>query len=209
MQIEKIVSMIRKSDIGNVMYKVKPTNNFLGVYGLKTRPSDIQFLETGTVSDLDHGPTIKKSQSLFRTFVPKDFAVLTSPKFWVRSQDNKFYPVNEYHLIDIDLYAYLALAESVRLGQILVGSTAYTNLFLVDGRPIDYTRIILENINQYSLILSDESKLIPYIYKKNNQSFFGETYAEDFLIGSFGLDDIQLQVAFEELNIFFDIKNAI
>jgi hypothetical protein len=209
MQIEEIVSMIRKSDIGNIMYKMKPNNNYLGVYGLKVRPTDIQFLETGPITDVDHAATIKKSQTLFRTYIPKDFVMLSSPKFWVKAQDNKAYAVNEYHLVDLDLYTYLLAAEAARMDLISPGSNNYSHLFFSDGRQTDYTKIILENIYKYSFILGDESKLIPYIYKKNNQTFFAEISADDVLIGPFGLDENQLELAFQELNIFFDIKNKI
>lgn len=209
MQIEEIISMIRKSDIGSVMYKAKPMNNYLGVYGLKVRPTDVQFLDTGSVLDIDHGPTIKKSQQLFRSYIPKDFAFVSYPKFWVRAYDNKLYPVNEYHLIDIDLYAYLLAAEGIREGFIQPGSNNYSHLFFSDGRPVDYTKLILENIYKYSLILGDQSKLIPYIYKKNSQTLFGEISADDILVGPFGMDDNQLELAFKEISIFSDIKNEI
>jgi hypothetical protein len=209
MEIEKIVSLIRKSDIGNIMYKVKPAANFLGVYGLKTRPKDIEFLETGTLIDIDNVSTIKKSYNLFRTFIPKDFAVVNVPKYWTKTNDNTMYPINEYHLIDIDIYTYLLAAEGLRSKSIPLGSTPYVDLFYLDGREVDYTDSLLKNMYIYSLILSDKSNLIPYIYKKTNSSLFSELSAEDFLMTSHSFDASQLDSIFKEINIFSNIKNEI
>jgi len=207
MSIDEVVSIIRKSDIGNLMYKLKPSNSFLGVFGLKRRPDDIHFLETGSITDIDDGSTVKKSQILFRAFIPKDFAVLSYPKYWVKSNDEKSYPVNEYHLVDIDLYTYLLTAEAVRSELLTVGSTSFSGLFYKDGCQVDYTDIILQNMHRYSFILGDHSHLIPYICKKNTKDLFGELSMEDFLVSSYGLDGNQLDSAFAELNIFSSIKN--
>lgn len=204
MEIEKIVSIIRKSNIGNLIYKIKTNDNFLGVYGLKQRPTDVVFLESGPLNDLDNFTLIKKQMNLFRTFIPKDFVVLATPKSWVKSIDN-FYPINEYHLIDVDLYAYLLVAEGVRSGVIRIGSSEYAELFFLDGRRIDYTNTITSNIFQYSVTLAPSSNLIPYIFKKNNSTLFHEQCVDDFLIAPKGASFEEIVTSFTNLNIFSSI----
>lgn len=207
MEIEQVVSIIRKSDIGNLMYKLKPANNFFGVHGLKRRPDDITFLQSGQVTDIDDFSTIRKAQTLFRIFIPKDFVIISSPKHWVIANDERAYPVSEYHLIDLDLYTYLVMAEALRLNLFTVGSTSFSSLFYKDGCQVDYTDLILQNIHKYSFILGDHSNLIPYIYKKNSKDFFAELSVEDILVAPYGVDCRQLDLAFLELNIFSNIKN--
>lgn len=207
MEIEQVISIIRKSDIGNLMYKLKPSNNFLGVHGLKRRPDDITFLQSGQVTDIDDFSTIRKAQTLFRIFIPKDFVIISFPKHWVIANDGRGYPVSEYHLIDLDLYTYLVMAEALRLNLFTVGSTPFSSLFYKDGRQVDYTDLVLQNIHKYSFILGDHSNLIPYIYKKNSKDLFAELSAEDILVAPFGVDCSQLDLAFVELNIFSNIKN--
>lgn len=207
MKIEEVVSIIRKSDIGNLIYKLKQTNNFLGVYGLKRRPDDINFLETGDIVDLDSSSTIKKAYILFRAFIPKDFVIVSCPKYWTIANENKAYAVNEYHLIDLDLYTYLIIAEALRLNLFSLDSTSFSSLFYKDGCQVDYTALILEHIHKYSFILGDHSNLIPYIYKKNSKDLFGELSAEDILVSSFGVNASEIDLAFLDLNIFSNIKN--
>jgi hypothetical protein len=209
MQIEKIVSIIRKSNIGNLIYKIKTNDNFLGVYGLKQRPLDVAFLESGTLNDIDSFGLARKQINLFRTFIPKDFVVLATPKSWIKSNSDSFYPINEYHLIDLDLYAYLLVAEGVRSGSIGIGSSEYSELFLLDGRQIDYTNSITSNIFQYSLTLAPNSNLISYIYKKNNSALFNEQCIDDFLIASKGVSFEDLKTSFNDLNIFSSIDKQI
>ena len=209
MQIEKIVSIIRKSNIGNLIYKIKTNDNFLGVYGLKQRHPDITFLESGPLNDIDNFGLIKKQINLFRTFIPKDFVVLAMPKSWIKSDSENFYPINEYHLIDLDLYAYLLVAEGVRSGAIAIGSSEYSELFLLDGRQVDYTNSITSNIFQYSLTLSPNSSLLPYVYKKNNSALFNEQSIDDFLIASKGVSFEDLKTSFNDLNIFSSIDKQI
>ena len=209
MQIEKIVSIIRKSNIGNLIYKIKTNDNFLGVYGLKQRHPDIAFLESGPLNDIDNFGLIKKQINLFRTFIPKDFVVLATPKSWIKSDSENFYPINEYHLIDLDLYAYLLVAEGVRSGAIGIASSEYSDLFFLDGRQIDYTNTITSNIFQYSLTLAPNSSLISYIYKKNNPALFNEQCIDDLLIASKGVSFEDLKTSFNDLNIFSSIDKQI
>jgi hypothetical protein len=209
MNIEKIVSIIRKSDIGNIMYKIKPTGNFLGVYGLKSRPKDTEFLETGDLIDIDNATIVNKSYTLFRNFIPKDFAVISTPKFWIKTSEDNAYPINEYHLVDIDIYAYLLVLEGIKSENIPINTTNFNNLFYLDGRKIDYSSTVMSNIHKYSLILGDKSNITPYIYKKINTNLFSESCADDFLINSCGFNAKQIEVAFEQLNIFSNIKEQI
>lgn len=208
MTIAEIVGAIRKSDIGNIMYKVKPTGNFLGVYGLKHRPKDIEFLESGGLEDIDNADTIKKSYTLFRKTIPKDFAMLSMPKYWIKNND-KSYPINQYYMLDIDIYTYLLVAEGIRSENLPINSTNFNNLFYYDGRFVDYTNILIENMPKYSFILGDKSNMLPYIYKKQTTALFSESCVEDFLINSCCYDDQQVISAFNEIKIFSSIKEEI
>jgi hypothetical protein len=209
MNIDKIISNIRSSNIGTIMYRVKPISTYMGTFGLKQRPPDADFLESGPVENLDHGPTIKKTYKFFRTIIPKDFAVTVHPSYWTKNLEEQLYPVNEYHLIDIDVYAYLVLAEGVRLNLIPSTSNDYAHLFYSDGRQIDYTEALVSNMNKYTFILKHESNLIPYVYQKKNPSTFAELGIDDFLVASSFVTHEDLASIFENLNIFSNNKNTI
>lgn len=209
MEIENLVSFIRKSNIGNLMYKAKPAGNFLGVYGLKARPKDIDFLETGPLEDIDNSAIIKKNYTLFRSFIPKDFAVISTTKYWIKTNQDTAFPINEYHLVDIDIYTYLLVAEAFRTDVLPLASTNFNHLYYFDGRFVDYTSLITQNIHRYSLILGEKSNLTPYIYKKENINLFSETSSDDFLINSSSFTVDQIKEIFNEINIFSDIKKEV
>jgi len=209
MNVDKIISNIRNSNIGDIMYKVKPVSTYIGTFGLKPRPSDVSFLESGSLDNIDHEATIKKAHKFFRSIIPKDFAVVVHPKYWLKNTDNSLFPINEYHLIDIDIYGYLILAEGIRLNLVPSTSNNYSHLFYLDGRSVDFTDLLISNMNKYTFVLNNQSKIIPYIWQKKNTSTFAELTIDDFLVGSPPVTYEDLNSIFENLNIFADNKNKI
>lgn len=209
MEIDNLISNIRKSNIGNIMYKVKPMSSYLGVFGLKQRPDDAAFLETGTVENIDIQPVIRKSYKFFRTIIPKDFALTVYPKHWIKTADDTYSVLHEYHLVDIDVYTYLAVAEGISSGTIPNASHNYSHLFYYDGRFVDYTNLLNQYIPKFTFILANESKLIPYIWQKKDSTLFGELSADDFLVESSPVNSEKLNIIFKNLNIFTDSKKVI
>jgi hypothetical protein len=181
MQIEKIIANIRKSNIGNVLYKAKSTGNFVGVFGLKQRPANDVFLETGSLDDLDFAPIIEQSYKRFRKSIPKDFALIVHPEAFANAGDETFVST-QFHIIDLDLYAYLITMEAIKRDNLGIQSSAYSELFYLDGRLVDYSNLIRQNIYNYSFILTEYSALVSYIYKKRNAELFSEENVEDFLL---------------------------
>jgi hypothetical protein len=181
MQIEKIIANIRKSNIGNVLYKAKSTGNFVGVFGLKRRPTNDVFLETGSLDDLDFAPIIEQSYKRFRKSIPKDFALIVHPEAFANAGDETFVST-QFHIIDLDLYAYLITMEAIKRDNLGIQSSAYSELFYLDGRLVDYSNLICQNIYNYSFILTEYSALVSYIYKKRNAELFSEENVEDFLL---------------------------
>lgn len=181
MQIEKIIANIRKSNIGNVLYKAKSTGNFVGVFGLKQRPTNDVFLETGSLEDLDFAPIIEQSYKRFRKSIPKDFALIVYPDAFANVGDETFVST-QFHIIDLDLYAYLITMEAIKRDNLGIQSSAYSELFYLDGRLVDYSNLICQHIYNYSFILTEYSALVSYIYKKRNAELFSEENVEDFLL---------------------------
>jgi len=212
MEIKTLFSNIRSSNIGNILYKVKPNSNFCGVFGLKKRPSDAEFLETGDTNYLDTYTVVKKSQNYFRKIIPKDYVVISSPASHIL--DEKGYTTyNQYQLIDVDIFAYLLVAKAIATNQVPPGTNPYTNLFYVDGRRVDYSSKLLENIFSCSAYLSENSVLIPYMYKKLNPDIFLEANIEDFLSGSFSVcsdkENPNYINEFLSIDIFSNIEKSV
>jgi hypothetical protein len=206
MQIEKIVAAIRKSDIGKVMYKARPAGNFLGVFGLKPRPPDTVFLETGTLEDIGLTPVVNQTYKRFRQSISKDFAILACPESYCQLPDDTFSTRVQYQLVDLDLYTYLITIQAITDNKLLVESTGYSKLFYLDGRFINYQTIINQNMFNYSFVFSEYSPLTPYIYRKRNAEFFAEENIEDVLI-SFkkSAEKFDLQTNFESLQLLSNI----
>ena len=181
MQIEKIIANIRKSNIGNLLYKAKPTGNFVGVFGLKRRPANDVFLETGKLDDIDFPPIIEQSYKRFRKSIPKDFALIVYPDAFAVTGSETFVST-QFHIIDLDLYAYLITMEAIKRDNLGIQSSSYSELFYLDGRLVDYSALVRQNIFNYSFILTEYSALVSYIYKKRNAEFFAEQNVEDFLL---------------------------
>ena len=180
MQIEKLIASIRLSNIGKIMYKTRPSSNFLGVFGLKQRPPDTDFLESGSLEDIGIAPIVKEAYKRYRQSIPKDFAIVAIPEKYSKTGDKTFVH-SQYHMVDIDLYTYLLVVQAIHKDKIPIESTSYNNLFLLDGRFVDYTNLINQNLFNYSFILGEYSSLIPYIYKKRTPEFFTEENVEDSL----------------------------
>jgi hypothetical protein len=212
MEIKTLFSNIRSSNIGNILYKVKSNSNFCGVFGLKIRPPDTEFLETGDAKYLDTYSVVKKSQNYFRKIIPKDYVVISLPTSYILNE-NGYTTYNQYQLIDVDIYAYLLVAKAISTNQIPAGSNPYTNLFYIDGRRVDYSDKLLKNIFSCSAYLSEESVLIPYMYKKLNSDIFLEANIEDFLSGSFSVcldkENPNYINEFLSIDIFSNIEKSV
>lgn len=205
MQIEKIVTAIRKSNIGNVLYKARPSGNFLGVFGLKQRPPDQIFLETGDLEDIGFAPVINQAYKRFRKSIPKDFAIVAYPEAFQKVGTETF-SHNQFHIIDLDLYAYLITAQAINTDKLGVQSTNYSELFYLDGRLIDLSNVINKYIFNYSFILTEYSSLMPYIYKKKDAEFFADKNAEDILFNfQKNSKNFDIEANFESLQILSNI----
>ena len=209
MQIEKVIPIIRRSNIGNVLYKARPTSNFLGVFGLKERPADNVFLETGDLTDLDLGPLINQLYKRFRRSIPKDFALIAYPESFTKIENETFVST-QFHLVDLDLYTYLITIEAINKTNVNIQSTNYGDLFYLDGRLVDYSALIQKNIFNYSFILNEYSPLVPYIYKKRDEKFFTDQPVEDFLFNfKKSFSNFDLEASFNSLEILSNIGNHI
>jgi len=207
MQIEKVIATIRKSNIGSVLYKAKPTGNFLGVFGVKERPLDDVFLETGDLMDLDLAPLVIQSYKRFRKSIPKDFALIAYPEAFTKIGDETFIS-NQFHMIDLDLYTYLITIEAINKTNVNIQSTNYGELFYLDGRLVDYSSLIQKNIFDYSFILNQHSVLVPYIYKKRDANFFTDQTVEDFLFNfKKSFSNLDIEASFNSLEILSNIGN--
>lgn len=206
MQIEKIVAAIRKTDIGKIMYRARPAGNFLGVFGLKPRPPDSIFLETGSLEDIGFAPVINQAFKRFRQSISKDFVILACPKSYCQLPDGTFSTRMQYQLVDLDLYTYLITIQAITDEKLLVESTAYSKLFYLDGRLVDYQSIINQNMFNYSFVFSEYSSLTPYIYRKKSPEFFAEENIEDILISfTKSAEKFDLQTNFESLQLLSNI----
>jgi hypothetical protein len=205
MRIEKVFAAIRQSDIGKVMYKAKPGGNFLGVFGLKRRPPDEEFLQTGTLADIGFAPVVNQSYKRFRQSIPKDFVVLAYPECFTKTGE-KIFVHNQFQMIDLDIYTYLVTIKAIVNDKIPIESTNYNNLFYSDGRFVDYTNILNENIYNCSFILGEGSSLVPYIYKKQSAHFFNDDTIEDTLANFKScFPELDVQTNFESLQLLSSI----
>jgi hypothetical protein len=162
------------------------------------------------VGPAQDGAQMEGSKDWSKAFMSKYHIPTAAYKtFTAKNLEEELYPLNEYHLIDIDIYAYLILAEGIRLNVIPSTSNDYAHLFYSDGRQIDYTEVLVSNMNKYTFVLKNESKLIPYIYQKKNPSTFAELGIDDFLVASSFVTHEDLGSIFENLNIFSNNKNII
>jgi hypothetical protein len=208
MQIEKIVAIIRHSDIGKVMYKARPSGNFLGVFGVKPRPPDDIFLETGTLDDIGFAPVISQSYKRFRQSIPKDFVILACPESHCRLPDDTFSTKTQFQMIDLDIYTYLVAMEAVTNDKLLIESTGFNKLFYSDGRFVDYQSTIKQHMFNYSFIFSEYSPLTPYIYRKKSAEFFADENVEDILINFQKLSkSSNLEATFDSLQLLSNITN--
>lgn len=209
MQIEKVVAAIRQSDIGKVMYKARPSSNFVGVFGLKPRPSDKDFLETGTLDDIGFGPVVTGAHKRFRQSIPKDFAIIIYPESFYRHEDEVFIRP-QYQMVDIDLYTYLVTTQAIKSDKLGIESSNYNNLFYLDGRLVDFSEIIHKNMYNYSFILSEYSPLIPYIYRKRTPEFFTDENVEDVLINvKKYAKDFNVEMSFDSLQLLSGISPVV
>lgn len=207
MQVEKVFATIRQSDIGQILYKTRPSGNFLGVFGLKKRPKDEDFLESGTLADIGPAPVVFQAYKRFRQSIPKDFVVIAIPESYYRNGSEVFIR-NQYQILDLDIYTYLVTVKAVIENKIPIESTEYNTLFYLDGRFIDYTNIINENINNCSFILGEYSSLIPYIYKKQSPQLFGDKDIEDVLFNfQMYSKNFDIEMNFESLQLLSSIAN--
>ena len=209
MQIEKVVAAIRQSDIGKVMYKARPSSNFVGVFGLKPRPPDKDFLETGTLEDIGFAPVISGAHKRFRQNIPKDFAIIIYPESFSRHEDEVFVRP-QFQMIDIDLYTYLATLQAIKSDKLGIESSNYNNLFYLDGRLVDYTEIIHKNMYNYSFVLSEYSSLIPYIYRKRTVDLFADENVEDtFQYVKKYSKDFNVEMGFDSLQLLSGITPVV
>lgn len=209
MQIEKVVAAIRQSDIGKVMYKARPSSNFVGVFGLKPRPPDKDFLETGTLEDIGFGPVVTQAQKRFRLSIPKDFAIVIYPESFSKHEDGLFIRP-QYQMIDIDIYTYLVTIQAIKSDKLGIESSNYNNLFYLDGRLVDLTEIIHKNMYNYSFTLSEYSPLIPYIYRKRTPEFFSDENVEDVLVNVKKYSkDFNVEMSFDSLQLLSGILPAV
>lgn len=207
MQIEKIVATIRASNIGNVLYKTRPAGNYLGVFGLKRRPPDENFLETGTLEDIGFAPVVNQAYKRFRKSIPKDFVIITYPEAFSRV-DNQIFTHNQFQLVDLDLYTYLITIQAITNDKLGIQSSNYSNLFYLDGRLVDYSKIIHQNMFNYSFILTEYSSLMPYIYKKKDAEFFADEPAENILFNfNKSSTNFDIEMNFDSLQILSNIAN--
>lgn len=209
MEIEKIVAGIRQSDIGKVMYKARPVSNFVGVFGLKPRPPDKDFLETGTLDDIGFGPVITQAHKRFRQCIPKDFAIVICPESFSK-YENEVFIRPQYQMIDIDLYTYLVTMQAIKSDNLGIESSNYNNLFYLDGRLVDFTEAIHKNMYSYSFILSEYSPLIPYIYRKRTPEFFTDENVEDALVNVKKYSkDFNVEMSFDSLQLLSSITPVV
>lgn len=207
MQIDKIVAAIRHADIGKVMYKARPSGNYLGVFGLKKRPSDEEFLQTGTLEDVGFAPVVNQAYKRFRLSIPKDFVILAYPESF-HPHENGTVVRNQYQMVDLDIYTYLVAMQAVTNDKLLIESSNYNSLFYMDGRLVDYTKLINENLFNYSFILTDYSPLIPYIYKKQSPQFFADDNVEDILFNvKCNFENLDIKMNFDSLQLLSNIAS--
>lgn len=203
MDIEKLVQRIRQEKLSTLLYGTKLVGNYVGIFGLKTRPLDSVFAETGSLEDLDLKEMIDKNTKLVKKFIPDDFCVIGYPVAFAPAGDRRYAIQYAYQIIDSDIYAYLMCVQAVKANKLKVQDSTYADIFYFDGRFFDLSEFLLKEIHKYTFFLSERSSLIPYIYVRKTKGIYSGENVEDLL---FNLPKFVLE---EDINNIFSLMNLL
>lgn len=203
MDIEKLVQRVRQEKLSNLLYGTKLVGNYVGIFGLKTRPNNSVFAETGSLDDLDVKEIVDKSTKLVRKFIPEDFCVIGYPTAFSPAGGKRYAIQYSYQIIDADIYAYLMCVQAVKANKLKVQDTTYADIFYFDGRFIDLSEFLLKEIYKYTFFLSEKSSLFPYMYMRKTKGIYSGENVEDLL---FSLPKFVVE---EDIDIIFSAMNLL
>jgi hypothetical protein len=181
MDIEKLIARIRQENLSSLLYGTRLVGNYIGIFGLKKRPDDIDFKETGTLEDLDIKASVDKTTKLIRKSIPGDFCVIAYPSNFAPLGDERYAIQYNYQIIDCDIYAYLMCAQAIKANKLKVVDSSYSDIFYFDGRFVDLSHYLLDHIHEHTFFLSERSCLIPYMYSRRTKGIYSGDNVEDLL----------------------------
>lgn len=181
MDIEKLIERIRQENLSSLLYGTRLVGNYIGIFGLKKRPEDIIFKETGTLEDLDLKVNVDKTTKLIRKFIPGDFCVIAYPNGFAPLGDGRYAIQYTYQIIDCDIYAYLMCVQAIKANKLKVIDSPYSDIFYFDGRLVDLSEYLLKSIHNYTFFLSEKSCVTPYMYSRRTKGIYSEDNVEDLL----------------------------
>lgn len=203
MDIEKLIERVRQENLSNLLYGTRLVGNYIGIFGLKKRPDDATFKETGTLDDLDFKATVDGTAKLVRKSIPYDFCLIAYPNAFASLGDARYAIQYTYQIIDSDIYAYLMCVQAIKANKLKVMDSPYADIFYYDGRFVDLSEHILKVIHKYTFYLSEKSCLLPYIYARRTKGIYSEDNVEDLL---FNLPKVVLA---ENINDIFSSMNLL